>query len=270
VVDTDSDSKWKIRRDDHFHWLIKDRWNERIVVFVVEVVSKHDHTPNASSGVRCASSVTSAQGSVGAGNAQGSGAAANAQGSAAPDNAQGSGVPGNVEGSDTCSPPPPSVLDELATPVDWVELTILQEPNEDGEAKQAADEDKVYEAMSFKATDETAKEAARESVPIPTMTAEMQEDMAEASVLVDDHADFEPMFDWDRDNPDMSVGVSYPSMYDFRLAIRQHAIVKESELATAHSDKDRFRGHCVSLGCPWIIRAKTQHDGSVRVPSLCS
>jgi hypothetical protein len=87
------------------------------------------------------------------------------------------------------------------------------------------------------------------------MTAEMQEDMAEASVPVDDHADFEPMFDWDRDNPDMSVGVSYPSMDDFRLAVRQHTIVKESELATAHSDKERFRGHCVSLGCPWIIRA---------------
>jgi hypothetical protein len=167
VVDTDSDSKWKIRRDDHFHRLIKDRWNEMIVVLVVEVVSKHDHTPNASSGVRCASSVTSAQGSVGAGNAQGSGATTNAQGSAAPDNAQGSGIPGNVEGSgDTCSPPPPSVSDEPAALVDWAELTILQEPNEDGEAKQATDEDKVYEAMSFKATDETAKEAARESVHI--------------------------------------------------------------------------------------------------------
>ena len=56
-------------------------------------------------------------------------------------------------------------------------------------------------------------------------------------------------------------------MNDFRLAVRQHAIVKDFELATAHSDTERFRGHCASLGCPWIIRARTQHGGSVRV--LC-
>ena len=57
----------------------------------------------------------------------------------------------------------------------------------------------------------------------------------------------------------MSVGVSYPSMDDFRLAMRQHAIAKEFELHTTHSDTSRFRGNCASLGC------RTQHDGSVRV-----
>ena len=114
--------------------------------------------------------------------------------------------------------------------VDWAELTIVAEPSEDGGAKEVADEDKVYEAMGFKAVDERAEEAAREAVPIPTMTAEMQSDMADGAVPVDDHVGEEPMFDWDRDNPDMSVGVSYPSMDDFRLAVRQHAIVKEFEL----------------------------------------
>jgi hypothetical protein len=63
----------------------------------------------------------------------------------------------------------------------------------------------------------------------------------------------------------MYVGISYPSMDDFRLAVRQHAIVKEFELHTEHSDTSRFRGNCASFGCPWIIRARTQHDGGVRV-----
>jgi len=66
----------------------------------------------------------------------------------------------------------------------------------------------------------------------------------------------------------MSVGVCYPSMDDFRLAVRQNAIVNEFELATAHSDTQRFRGHYGSLGCPWIIRARTQHEESVRVHFL--
>ena len=69
------------------------------------------------------------------------------------------------------------------------------------------------------------------------MTDEMQSDMAEAVVPVDDNVAEEPLFDWDRDNPDMSVGTCYPSMEDFRLAVKQHAIVNEFELATAHSDK---------------------------------
>ena len=106
-------------------------------------------------------------------------------------------------------------------------------------------------------------------MPIPSMTAEMQSDMTDAVVPDDDNVPKEPMFERDRDNPDMSVGTCYPCMTDFRLAVKQHAIVNEFELAIAHSDKQRFRGHRASLGCPWIIRARTQHDGSVKVFFLC-
>ena len=88
--------------------------------------------------------------------------------------------------------------------------------------------------------------------------------MNEAVVNVDDIIEEEPIYKWDRDNLDMSVGISYPSMDEFRLAIRQHAIVKEFELGTEHSDKERFRG-CAALGCPWKIRARTQHDDNIRV-----
>ena len=58
--------------------------------------------------------------------------------------------------------------------------------------------------------------------------------MNEAAMNVDDTIEEEPMYEWDRDNPNMSVGISYPSVDEFRLAVRQHAIVKEFELATEH------------------------------------
>jgi hypothetical protein len=119
--------------------------------------------------------------------------------------------------------------------------------------------------MGFKKAEATEEAAGREDVPIPSMTAEMQADMDEAVVNVDDTLDEEPMYEWDRENPDMSVGTSYPSIDEFRLAVRQHAIVKEFEPATEHSDKERFRGCCAALGCLWKIRARIQHDGSVRV-----
>lgn len=100
---------------------------------------------------------------------------------------------------------------------------------------------------------------------IPT---ELQGDFREAAVDVDDNAVEEPLIDWDRDNPIMIVGTIYRCMSDFRMTVRQHAIVNEFELGTEKSDKSRFRGYCKSTGCPWIIRARTTADNSVRVHIL--
>jgi hypothetical protein len=87
-------------------------------------------------------------------------------------------------------------------------------------------------------------------VPIPAISAEIQEDMNEAAINVDNTVDEEPLYEWDRDNPDMSVGTCYPSMKELRLAGRQHAIVKEFELDIEHSDKERYMCCCAALGCP--------------------
>jgi len=118
VVELDSPSQWKIRRDEHFQQLILARWNEKEAVLVVDVVNKDDQSVNACSDFRFVSGVTSA-GSGGPSNAAGNGATGNDQGSAAPYNTQGSAVHDNVEGTgDTCSSPPPSMPPEQAQPVD--------------------------------------------------------------------------------------------------------------------------------------------------------
>ena len=106
-------------------------------------------------------------------------------------------------------PPPPAPAEQPIPVVDWSTITILEDPNEDGLAAQLFDEDHVYEAMGFKDTVQTEEEeeATRQEVPIPAMSAEMQEDINEAYVNVDDTADEEPLYEWDRDNPDVSVGI---------------------------------------------------------------
>ena len=222
---------------------MKDRWAQGVAFLIVDVVSKHATSGNTSSSRKYASGVTTGEGS---------------------------GIPGNnAEGTgDACSSPSPSVPPDIPEPVNWANLIIQQDESHDGDATAAANEDKVYEAMGFRAADEGAEQAAREAIPIPAMTAEIQQDMSEAAIPVDDNVSDEPVLDWDRDNPDLSVGISYPSMHDLRLAVKQHAIVKKFELGTAHSDKKRYRTHCAALGCPWIFRARTQHDGSVRVHFL--
>ena len=148
--------------------------------------------------------------------------------------------------------------------VDWSTLIILENPNDVGLATELVDEDHVFEAMGFKKAVEP-EEGVGQQVPIPAMTAEMQEDMNEAVVNVDDTVDEEPLYEWDRDNPDLSVGICYPSMADIRLAVKQHAIVKEFELETEHSNKEIYRVRCAAIGCPWKLRARTRHDGSIRV-----
>lgn len=255
VVDSNSGSEWKIRKDEHFAQVIKARWDERVAALVVDVVRIGDDVQRSDNGSNFRSSisgVTTGDCSAFHGNDRGSGF-----------------IPDNVEGTaDTSSSPPPappSMPNPIPAEVDWATLTTEQLLEDDGFAHAAADEDKVYEAMGFQAADERAEEAARRAVPIPAMSAEMTRDMEEAAVPVDDFAQEEPLFDWDRDNPDMSVGTCYPSMKDFRLAVKQHAIKGQFELITPHSDMKRFRGNCGALGCPWIIRARTQHDGSVRV-----
>jgi hypothetical protein len=259
VLDTDTGSEWRIRKDEQWQVMMQDKWADRVAYICVEVVAKQGYETHSSVasqvrqiGIPARSGVTSV-GNVEAGS------------SSAP----------NDEGiGDTCtSPPPPPApapapfeepIDDTV-PVDWATLTIIGEEDQDGEANAIADEEKVYEAMGFTTVDERAEEAAREEIPIPAMSKELQQEMDAAAIPVDDRDPSEPMYDWDRDNPDMSVGTRYPSMYDFRLAVRQHAIVKEFELGTEKSDPDRFRGYCRAAGCPWKIRARTQHDKSVRV-----
>ncbi|CAN6333835.1 unnamed protein product, partial [Urochloa humidicola] len=172
------------------------------------------------------------------------------------------GPPPNAEGvGDTCTSPQMEV--DPVVEVDWDSLIIFPQPDQDGEANVLADEDTVFEAMGFKVAYQTTEEEIE--APIPSIPPELEQVISDAAIDVDDTDPTEPMMDWDRDNPDMSVGTIYPCKTEFRLAIRQHAIVHEFELGTEKTDKTRFRGFCKANGCPWIIRTRTQADKSVRV-----
>lgn len=71
----------------------------------------------------------------------------------------------------------------------------------------------------------------------------------------------------------MDLGTIYPSMKEFRMAVRQFAINEEFDLGTEKSDPTRFRGFCKSTGdCPWKING-SKHKGASTVEVkifLCS
>ena len=80
--------------------------------------------------------------------------------------------------------------------------------------------------MSFKATDEKVEEAVRVVAAIPVIPLELQQDMNEACINIDDKEPADIRLGHEQPNYE-SGGTVYPSMFDFRLAIRQHDIVHE-------------------------------------------
>nr|CCI55367.1 PH01B035L11.12 [Phyllostachys edulis] len=75
-------------------------------------------------------------------------------------------------------------------------------------------------------------------------TEELQEDAVRAKIPVDDINPEERHCLYDRDRPRMVVGCTFPTMKDFRMAIRQYAINEEFDLDIGKSDPTRFRGSC--------------------------
>jgi hypothetical protein len=70
---------------------------------------------------------------------------------------------------------------------------------------------------------------------------------------------------YDKNKPQMSVGIVYPSMPEFKMAVRQFAINEEFDLGTEKSDTKRYRCYCKSSeDCPWRING-TKHKGQSTV-----
>lgn len=66
---------------------------------------------------------------------------------------------------------------------------------------------------------------------------EDQQLLIEAAIHVDDSVPVEEEILYDKENPSMYLGALFPSMEDFRMAIKQYAIKKEIEIWGSKSDK---------------------------------
>lgn len=62
-----------------------------------------------------------------------------------------------------------------------------------------------------------------------------------AQIVVDDEAENEPRFAVDQKSPKIKKGETFPCMADFRMALRQYAILKEFEVHNVKTDKKRYR-----------------------------
>uniref|UniRef100_A0A0A9GC60 Transposase MuDR plant domain-containing protein n=1 Tax=Arundo donax TaxID=35708 RepID=A0A0A9GC60_ARUDO len=56
----------------------------------------------------------------------------------------------------------------------------------------------------------------------------------DAQIPVDDNANDEPMFATDKENLKIKEGETFPTMQDFRMALRQYAIKKDTNIELYH------------------------------------
>ena len=70
-------------------------------------------------------------------------------------------------------------------------------------------------------------------------------------------ADHAPNVEYNKEDPPMTEGSTYPNMAVFKLALSQHAVKHEFEYNTEKSTPHRFRGYCKRKDeddCPWRIQ----------------
>ena len=91
---------------------------------------------------------------------------------------------------------------------------------------------------------------------------EIGQDTDGAAIPTSDAVPGEMVISYDKNNPSMEVGTLYPTMEEFKLAVRQFAINKEFDLGVEKSCKTIYRAFCKSddedCPCPWRINGTKQ------------
>jgi hypothetical protein len=151
--------------------------------------------------------------------------------------------------------------------IDWDALQIVERQDEEGRI-EIVDDDSMYALIGLRAEDEAAEKAgeAFKMQEGDVNRSYSENETIDAAIPVDDEILDERVMLHDPDKPCMDIGIVYPSMRDFRLAVRQFAINEECELEIYKTDPSRFIGNCKGEGCPWhIVGRRQQSRNSVMV-----
>ncbi|XP_066354885.1 uncharacterized protein [Miscanthus floridulus] len=85
---------------------------------------------------------------------------------------------------------------------------------------------------------------------------EIGQDTDGAAIPTSDVVPGKMVISYDKNNPSMEVGTLYPTMEEFKLAVRQFSINKEFDLEVEKSCKMRYRAFCKSgdedCPCKWV------------------
>jgi hypothetical protein len=165
--------------------------------------------------------------------------------------------------------------DDDTMSIDWSSFIIENAENKDnwetGDMFRICDEDEMYAFLGLGDEDEemnrTHPEPSNFASHFTSESNSFDPSDADAAMPVDDENAEMVNILHDVDHPDLKLGTLYPSMKEFRLAVRQYAINEEFEFGITKSDRNRYRVYCKGndCTCPWKLNGSTRPDSSIMV-----
>lgn len=176
------------------------------------------------------------------------------------DNVESNGTESGVDNVDSCAVYVSNdrfVHSEAEATVDWSSIEIA--PIANGDIDVPITEENMCTILGIQEEDVQIQKVTELRAPIAVCDID-EELLDEAAIPVDDHIPEASNIAYDRDHPSMYKGAMFPTMKDFRMAVRQFAINAEFDLATSKAEKKRWMGKCKADGCPWRITARLMPD----------
>jgi hypothetical protein len=133
--------------------------------------------------------------------------------------------------------------------IDWDTIQIIETIDEEGRLEVASD-DQLFSSLGLKVEEERAKKDREDATKrsAPRVVPPIGIDVGDAVIPVDDHITYERLIVYDKDNSELKLEGRFPSMKEFRLAVRTYAIKAEFELRVFKTDKYRYDAYC-QVGC---------------------
>uniref|UniRef100_A0A453ET83 Transposase MuDR plant domain-containing protein n=1 Tax=Aegilops tauschii subsp. strangulata TaxID=200361 RepID=A0A453ET83_AEGTS len=151
-----------------------------------------------------------------------------------------------------------SVVLDIEPPIDW-SLIEIAPPNED-EVDVPVTEENMCDFLGIEEDETHEAPSSPPSEDAYLTDEEDQQLLTEAAIPVDDKIAQEEEIAYDKENPHMYVGALFPSMEEFKMAIKQYAINNEIDIWGYKTDKKRYLGQCRGIKCPWRITARLRAD----------
>jgi hypothetical protein len=90
----------------------------------------------------------------------------------------------------------------------------------------------------------------------------MDVDVDGAAIHVHDRIQDERVVVYDKDNPELKLEARFPSMDEFRLAVRTYVIKAKFELFMFKTDRERYDAYCrADKNCTWHVHERTERLG---------
>nr|XP_040258674.1 uncharacterized protein LOC120975979 [Aegilops tauschii subsp. strangulata] len=146
------------------------------------------------------------------------------------------------------------------------DVEVDAEPDE--EVSRHDDEDEIIfpelvDRVSQQAVEDEYPEEPSSRARFDDTDDEEREENINSLVLQECDGEDMPIIEWNRENPDLTLGTVFESMVDCRNAVTTYCILTENSYEVDRSEPGRFTIHCPYDRCRWRLHASTMRKSKL-------